>query len=100
MDIGPATDPIQKGKPFKDVGASAKTMEGKVTEWCSRARKARALRDSRGLQGGCVEAKQFKNQIEGRVDKLNEIMGYPDPPIGGPTENPCRCRCHEPGQGA
>ena len=85
-DIGPAVDPKQKGKPFKDVEASAKTMEDKVQEWYTRADKA-----AKANKPGEAEAykeegmrqltKQFKNQIEGRVDKVNEIMGYPNPPV-------------------
>jgi len=85
-DIGPAVDPKQKGKPFRDVEASAKTMEDKVQEWYTRADKA-AKANKPGDAEACKEegmrqlTKQFKNQIEGRVNKVNEIMGYPNPPV-------------------
>lgn len=82
-DIGPAVDAKQKGKPFKDVEASAKTMEDKVLEWYKRAGGAKTPAEAEACkeEGMRQLTKQFKNQIEGRIDKVNEIMGYPDPPV-------------------
>jgi hypothetical protein len=82
-DIGPAVDPKQKGKPFKDVEASSKTMEDKVLEWYKRAGEATNASDAEACkeEGMRQLTKQFKNQIEGRINKVNEIMGYPDPPV-------------------
>ena len=81
-DIGPAVDPNQKGKPFKDVEASSKTMEDKVLEWYKRAGEATKASDAEACkeEGMRQLTKQFKNQIEGRINKVNEIMGYPNPP--------------------
>lgn len=82
-DIGPAVDKRQRGKPFKDVEATAKTMEDKVLEWYKRAHDAKTPAEAEACkeEGMRQLTKQFKNQIEGRIDKVNEIMGYPDPPV-------------------
>ncbi|HQJ38569.1 MAG TPA: hypothetical protein PK477_00760 [Methanoregulaceae archaeon] len=82
-DIGPAVDPKQKGVPFKDVEATAKAMEYKVEEWYNRAQKAELAGDHIAAEGYKEEGmrqltKQFKNQVQGRVDKINEITGSPD----------------------
>ncbi|HNI42593.1 MAG TPA: hypothetical protein PK272_07975, partial [Methanoregulaceae archaeon] len=72
-DIGPAVDPNQKGKPFKDVEASSKTMEDKVLEWYKRAGEATKASDAEACkeEGMRQLTKQFKNQIEGRINKVN-----------------------------
>jgi hypothetical protein len=85
-DIGPAVDPKQKGVPFKDVEATAKAMEYKVEEWYNRAQKAEGSGDYAAAEGYKEEGmrqltKQFKNQVQGRVDKINEIAGTPDAPV-------------------
>ncbi|HMZ32381.1 MAG TPA: hypothetical protein PLY13_07760, partial [Methanoregulaceae archaeon] len=73
----------QKGVPFKDVEATAKAMEYKVEEWYNRAQKAELAGDHIAAEGYKEEGmrqltKQFKNQVQGRVDKINEITGSPD----------------------
>lgn len=85
-DIPPAVDPNYRGKPFKDIGATAQTMEYKVLEWYKRAGEAAKAGDPARAEACKEEAmrqltKQFKNQVEGRVDKMNEITGYGEPPI-------------------
>lgn len=85
-DIGPAVDPKQKAVPFKDVGATAKAMEYKVQEWYNWAQKAEKAGDYAAAEAYKEEGmrqltKQFKNQVQGRVDKINEIMGNPEKPV-------------------
>jgi hypothetical protein len=85
-DIGPAVDPAQKGVPFKDVEATAKAMEYKVQEWYTRAQRAESSGNIEAAEAYREEGmrqltKQFKNQVQGRVDKINEIMGNPEKPV-------------------
>jgi hypothetical protein len=86
QDIPPAIDPKHKGTPFKDVEATAKAMEYKVQEWYNRAQKAENAGDHAAAEAYKEEGmrqltKQFKNQVQGRVDKINEIMGIPESPV-------------------
>ncbi|MDD1715546.1 MAG: hypothetical protein LUQ01_00960 [Methanolinea sp.] len=104
VDIPVAVDSKYKAKPFKDVEASAKAMEFKVQEWYDKAQKAseqaakaeslgnteaasRNRADAEGYKEEGIRqlTKQFKNQIEGRIDKMNELLNYPSPP---PVEVP------------
>lgn len=92
VDIPPAVDPYYKGQPFKDVGATAKAMEYKVQEWYQRAEHATNRGDHAAAaaykeEGMRQLTKQFKNQVEARVDKINEITGYPNPPTAKVPEN-------------
>jgi hypothetical protein len=91
-DIGPATRGDMKGKPYKDLEATTRTMETKVYEWYDRAERAMKSGDPKAAgaykeEGMRQLTKQFKNQIEPVVNKYNELAGYPDPPIARIPEN-------------
>lgn len=93
-DLGTATNEDFKGRPYKDVGATANTMKTKVDDWYNDAtpeinkpgtpKKAAPTREkvSADKEEGMRQlTKQFDNQLEKVVNRYNELAGYPTPPI-------------------
>ncbi len=88
-DIGPATRGDMKGKPYKDVAATAKTMEFKVKEWYNKAdHTADPIKQAEFKEEGMRQlTKQFDNQLEKVVEKYNELSGSPYPPVAKIPDN-------------
>ncbi|MDQ7821348.1 MAG: hypothetical protein RDV48_01000, partial [Candidatus Eremiobacteraeota bacterium] len=93
-----ALTPELKGRAFDDIEATTKAMEFKTKEWYEQAdhceanaKKAessgnpREAAEQRSKAEGLKEegmrqlTKQFGNQVEALVNKVNEITGYPEP---------------------